>query len=230
MVNIQTLTKSYGELEVLHIDDLIIESGETFGLVGNNGAGKTTLFSLILDLIRPSKGEVLINGSNVSVSEDWKKGTGAYLSQSFLLDFLIPEEYFEFIAGLHGWGKSDVNHFLGLFNEFFNDEILEGKKYIRDLSKGNQQKVGIVGSLIGDPELVILDEPFASLDPTSQARLKAIIKELDSRDKTILISSHDLNHVSEVCERIVILEKGQVVRDIQNSEDALAELKSYFSV
>ena len=127
--------------------------------------------------------------------------------------------------------KADVAKFISQFDEFFNDEIVGKKKYLRDLSKGNQKKAGIVAAMMGNPQVVILDEPFANLDPTTQIRLKTIIKELtENRDITVLISSHDLTHVTEVCERIVVLDKGNVVKDIETSAETLKELESYFSV
>lgn len=229
MIQINNLSKAYGGQIVLQIPELHIPSGQSFGLVGNNGAGKTTLFSLLLDLIQPYQGEVLINGINVARSADWKNFTGAFLDESFLIGFQTPEEYFEFTGSLFGLNRSDVFQFLEKFAVLFNDEILGKKKFIRDLSKGNQKKVGIAAALIGDPDLVVLDEPFANLDPTSQIRLKQLIRELDD-DKTVLISSHDLNHVTEVCQRIVVLEKGEVIKDIFTREDTLQELEAYFSV
>jgi len=127
--------------------------------------------------------------------------------------------------------KADVDTFLQQFTEMFNDEILGKRKYLRDLSKGNQKKAGIVGALMGSPEVIILDEPFANLDPTTQIRLKKIIKELTlNRDITVLISSHDLTHVTEVCERIVVLDKGNVVKDLNTSAETLKELESFFTV
>ena len=116
------------------------------------------------------------------------------------------------------------------FEDFFHGEILNQKKYLRDLSKGNQKKAGIVAAMIGNPEVVILDEPFANLDPTTQIRLKGIIKDLaETKGVTVLISSHDLMHVTEVCERIVVLEKGQIVKDLATSELTLKELEAHFS-
>jgi ABC-2 type transport system ATP-binding protein len=101
---------------------------------------------------------------------------------------------------------------------------------LRDLSKGNQKKVGLIGALIGNPEVVILDEPFANLDPSTQIRLKQLIKsETQNTHTTFLISSHDLTHVTEVCDRIVVLEKGQVINDLQTSTETLKELEKYFS-
>ena len=223
MITINNIKKSYEGKSVLDIPSLTIPHGENFGLVGNNGAGKTTLFSLLLDLIKASNGEILSKETNVASTEEWKKYTGSFLDEGFLLDFLTPNEYFEFTGKLYGMNKSDVNDFLNPYSEFFNDEILGSKKYIRDLSKGNQKKVGIAAALLGNPEILILDEPFANLDPTSQIRLKAIINDLRV-EKTVLISSHDLNHVTEVCNRIVVLDKGEVVKDIETSPATLEEL------
>lgn len=227
MINIKNLSKSYQGKTVLNIDHLEIPSGERFGLVGNNGAGKTTLFSLLLDLIKASSGEVQIQGVKVAGSQDWKQFTGAYLDENFLIGFLTPEEYFYFVGDLYGMNKADVSTFLEQFDNFFHEEVLRQGKYIRDLSKGNQKKVGIAAALLGDPEVIILDEPFANLDPSSQIKLKSLIKEL-GREKTILISSHDLTHVTEVCERIVVLERGEITRDIRTESQTLQELEVYF--
>ncbi|MCB0565348.1 MAG: ATP-binding cassette domain-containing protein [Phaeodactylibacter sp.] len=228
MITIQNLCKQYGHNVVLDIPELAIPAGQRFGLVGNNGAGKTTLFSLLLDLIRPVRGAVFIEEKNVGESSEWKSFTGSFLDDSFLIGFLSPEEYFQFVGKLYGMNTSDVSEYLNRFEAFFNGEILDRGKYVRDMSKGNQKKVGIAAALMGAPRLVVLDEPFANLDPSSQIRLKNIIREL-GRDKTILISSHDLAHVTEVCERIVVLEKGKLIRDIHANRDTLRELEAYFS-
>ena len=230
MISFTNVSKVYAKQAVLDILLLEIPKGQTFGLVGNNGAGKTTMFSCLLDLIKPSKGVVKNNNVNVRESEDWKSFTSAYLDESFLIGYLMPEEYFYFIGELRGVSKREVDRFLNQFEDLFNGEILKGKKYIRDLSKGNQKKVGIVAALIGEPEVIILDVPFANLDPTTQIRLKKIIKKLSQdRNITVLISSHDLQDVTEVSERIVLLEKGKVVRDIKTSKETLKELESYFT-
>ena len=230
MISFTNVSKVYAKQSVLDILLLEIPKGQTFGLVGNNGAGKTTMFSCLLDLIKPSKGVVKNNNVNVRESEDCKSFTSAYLDESFLIGYLMPEEYFYFIGELRGVSKREVDQFLNQFEDLFNGEILKGKKYIRDLSKGNQKKVGIVAALIGEPEVIILDEPFANLDPTTQIRLKKIIKKLSQdRNITVLISSHDLQDVTEVSERIVLLEKGKIVRDIKTSKETLKELESYFT-
>ena len=231
MITIDTVSKKYGKAEVLNIDALEIPTGQSFGLVGNNGAGKTTLFNILLDLIRPTTGAIVTNDISVNKSEAWKKFTGSFIDESFLISYLTPEEYFQFIGDLRGINKADIKEFLGQFDEFFNDEVLEKKKYLRDLSKGNQKKVGIVAAMMGNPKVVVLDEPFANLDPTTQIRLKKILKTLtDNKAVTVLVSSHDLSHVTEVCERIVVLDKGCLVKDIETSQETLKELESYFSV
>lgn len=229
MITAQNLTKKYGNQVVLNIENLEIPKGQSFGLVGNNGAGKTTFFSLLLDLIQPSSGRIESNGISVSESEEWKTFTSSFIDETFLISYLTPEEYFYFIGELRGRNKADVDALLSNFEDFFHGEILGQKKYLRDLSKGNQKKAGIVASFIGDPEVIVLDEPFANLDPTTQIRLKAIIKDLAAqKGVTVLVSSHDLMHVTEVCERIVVLNKGEVVKDIQTSAETLRELESFF--
>jgi ABC-2 type transport system ATP-binding protein len=230
MITIENLTKKYGVQTVLNIEELSIPTGQSFGLVGNNGAGKTTLFSLLLDLIQPTSGHIINNEVQVNTSEAWKPFTSSFIDETFLIGYLTPEEYFYFIGDLRGQNKADVNALLAQYQDFFHDEILGQKKYLRDLSKGNQKKAGIVASFIGNPKVVILDEPFANLDPTTQIRLKQIIKELTlQEDVTVLISSHDLIHVTEVCQRIVVLNKGEVVKDIETSTETLKELETFFT-
>ncbi|MCB0461638.1 MAG: ABC transporter ATP-binding protein [Flavobacteriaceae bacterium] len=230
MITANNLSKSYKGVQVLNLQSLDIPRGQSFGLVGNNGAGKTTFFSLLLDLIKPTTGHIKSKDILVQESEDWKPFTSSFIDESFLIGYLTPEEYFYFIGDLRGQNKADVDNLLAKFEDFFHGEIIGRKKYLRDLSKGNQKKAGIVAALIGNPEVIILDEPFANLDPTTQIRLKQIIKELTkNREVTVLISSHDLMHVTEVCERIVVLEKGEVVKDLATSEATLKELELHFA-
>lgn len=230
MISANNLSKSYKGVQVLNLPSLDIPRGQSFGLVGNNGAGKTTFFSLLLDLIKPTTGNIKSNDILVQESEDWKPFTSSFIDESFLIGYLTPEEYFYFIGDLRGQNKADVDNLLAKFEDFFHGEIIGRKKYLRDLSKGNQKKVGIVAALIGNPEVIILDEPFANLDPTTQIRLKQIIKELTkNRDVTVLISSHDLMHVTEVSERIVVLEKGEIVKDLATSEATLKQLELHFA-
>lgn len=230
MIETFNLTKAYNEQVVLDLPNLKINKGESFGLVGNNGAGKTTFFMLILDLIRSTTGEVKINNGNVAGDDEWKKITGSFLDENFLIDFLSPEEYFEFLANIQQLPKGDLEQFYKDFETFFNGEVLNKKKYIRELSRGNQQKVGIAAALLTRPDILVLDEPFNGLDPTTQIRLINLLNDLKTQTGiTMLISSHDLNHVTEVCERILVLHEGKVYKDIKKSSTTLKELEEYFA-
>jgi ABC-2 type transport system ATP-binding protein len=231
MIEIRNLTKVYGKQTVLNIPELNIGKGESFGLVGNNGAGKTTMFRCVLDLIRPNTGTVLSKNNNVATTENWKYYTGSYLDDAFLVDFLTPEEYFRFVADVYSLSAGDLELFYQEFEDFFNGEILGKRKLIRNLSSGNRQKIGIAAALMPKPELIVLDEPFNSLDPTTQIRLKTILKSWQKeKDITTLISSHDLNHITEVCNRIVVLHEGIMVQDLITNPDTLRVLEEYFAV
>ncbi len=231
MLTVNNIGKVYNGKIAVDINELHIATGEIIGLVGNNGAGKTTFFRLILDLIRADRGEILSKDKSITTSEDWKQYTAAYLDEGFLISYLTPEEYFYFVGKLHNRSKADIDEYLQGFVSFFDGAILKSGKYIRDLSKGNQFKVGIAACILQNPELLMLDEPFANLDPSSQSRLIQMLKELhDKKRMTILISSHDLNHITDVCQRILLMEKGRIIKDLQTSEDTLNELESYFKV
>jgi len=232
MIQIEDLKKRYDQDTVVDISDLHIPRGECFGLVGNNGAGKTTLFQLILDLVRPTDGSVFIEGENVQSSEEWKKITGAYLDRHMLLTYLTADEYFNFLRKIYGMSKEDLQIHITKFEPLFNGEITGYKKYIRDLSKGNLKKVGIASAMMGNKQIVLLDEPFENLDPTSQNRLKQIISdEIGKKEITFLISSHDLIHVTDICNRIVLLEKGLIKQDLKAPKEEMADaLNAYFHV
>ena len=230
MITVNQLKKQYKNAVVLDVENLEIPSGQCFGLVGNNGAGKTTLFRIMLDLVRATAGTVMINGENVAKTEAWKAKVGAYLDEHMLLSYLTPDEYFESLRKIYGMSEADLRLHLEKFVELFNDEVLGKKKYIRDLSKGNLKKVGIAAALMGNPDVVFLDEPFENLDPSSQIRLKKLVlRETENSRRTFLISSHDLNHVTEICDRIVLLEKGKIIRDLREKEAMMSELEAYFT-
>lgn len=239
-ISIRQLKKSFGENIAVDIDQLKIESSTILGIVGNNGAGKTTLFRLMLDLLCPDAGSVEITAkkkdkstftTNVRVSEEWKPFTGAYIDNGFLIDFLTPEEFFEFIAKINGIAKESLYEKLKDYKPFMNGEILSQRKLIRDMSSGNKQKIGIISALINSPQLLILDEPFNFLDPTSQNCLKTILSEYKCRTgATILISSHNVAHTTNISDRIIIMEKGRIIKDLKNEEEKTeTELETYFS-
>ena len=229
MIKINDLKKAYVKRIVLSIDHLTIHKGELVGIVGNNGAGKTTLLSLILDLIGPTTGTVESKDQLVSKTDDWKNYTGSYLNEGFLIPFLTPLEFLEYVGELHGLNSLDVRDFLKGSAAFYAEDIAS-KKYIRELSAGNRNKVGILASMISGPEILILDEPFSNLDPSSQSWLKMNLKKLNDDGMTIIISSHDLKHVTDICNRIVLLEEGEIIQDINTNSETLVELENYFNV
>lgn len=232
MIIINKLQKNFGEKKAVDIENYIINQGEMLGLVGNNGAGKTTLFRLILDLLKTNAGNVTINDIDVSKSEEWKKFTGAFIDDGFLIDYLTPEEYFYFIGKMYGLKKEEVDERLTQFERFMNGEVVGQKKFIRNFSAGNKQKIGIISAMLHYPQLLILDEPFNFLDPSSQSVIKHLLKKYnEEHNATVIISSHNLNHTVDVCPRIALLEHGVIIRDIQNENNsAEKELEDYFNV
>ena len=232
MITINKLQKNFGEKKAVDIENYIINQGEMLGLVGNNGAGKTTLFRLILDLLKTDAGNVTINDIDVSKSEEWKKFTGAFIDDGFLIDYLTPEEYFYFIGKMYGLKKEEVDERLTQFERFMNGEVIGQKKFIRNFSAGNKQKIGIISAMLHYPQLLILDEPFNFLDPSSQSVIKHLLKKYnEEHNATVIISSHNLNHTVDVCPRIALLEHGVIIRDIQNENNsAEKELEDYFNV
>ena len=231
MIEIKNLLKQFGETKAVDIDNYVIQKGDMLGLVGNNGAGKTTLFRLILDLLQADNGNVTIDGIDVSKSEDWKMTTGEFIDDGFLIDYLTPEEYFYFIGKVYGLSKQEIDERLKPFEHFMNGEVIGQKKYIRNYSAGNKQKVGIISAMIHHPQLLILDEPFNFLDPTSQLVIKQLLKKYhDEHNATVIISSHNLNHTVDICSRIALMEHGKIIRDLMNENNsAEQELENYFN-
>lgn len=230
MITVSNLKKQFGQTVASDIPAFEIKDGEILGLVGNNGAGKTTLFRMILDLLKTDEGQVTINDVNPSESEQWKDSTGAYIDDSFLVDFLTPEEFFAFLGKINNIPQEEIDERLKAYERLASGEIFGQKKLIRNLSAGNRQKVGIISALIMRPKLVILDEPFNFLDPSSQNVLKHILTDYNRETgATILISSHNLAHTIDISTRIALLEKGQIIRDLPNTEgSARTELETYF--
>ena len=244
-IQIENLKKSFGEKVAVDIEQYEIRDGEMLGLVGNNGAGKSTLFRLMLDLVKADGGRVLMHPSeeeqsqgiaqgsvDVAHTEDWKDWTGAFVDESFLIDYLTPDEYFQFIGRISGRKQEEVDTFLQDFEQFMAGEVAGQKKLIRNLSAGNKQKVGIVGAMLLQPKVLILDEPFNFLDPSSQSAIKRLLQEYNrNTGATILVSSHNLQHTVDICPRIALLEHGVIIRDIDNTDgQAAKELESYFEV
>jgi len=237
-LTVENVKKTFGEKVALDIERYAIHSGEIIGLVGNNGAGKTTLFRIILDLLHADQGSVTIDGEvdgqllsfNTADSEDWKAYTGAYVDSGFLIDYLTPEEYFRFIAKISGISDEVLKERLLQFDGFMNGEVLGQKALIRNLSMGNKQKVGIIGAMLHYPKLLILDEPFNFLDPTSQMQMKYLLQTYhQEHGATIIVSSHNLGHTIDICTRITLLEHGTIIKDYDKDYAQLtSEIESYF--
>lgn len=242
-LSIENLTKVYGSKKAVNIPSLHIRSGEIVGLVGNNGAGKSTLLRLILDLIKADSGRVLSDGVDVTGAADgsladfnsvdnlaWKHYTGSFIDGRFLIDFYTPEEYFHFIGRLYGLSEESVDARLQNFAPLMHDEILGTNKYIRNFSEGNRQKIGIIGAMLIQPKVLLLDEPFNYLDPSSQITVARLIQENNRAfGTTTIISSHNLSFVSDISSRILLLEKGEVIKDLPNADgSAIAQLEDYF--
>ncbi len=230
MITISNLTKVYGDTTVLNIPELTIRQGELIGLVGNNGAGKSTMLRLILDLIKADTGHVELMGQKVNESTDWKYKTGSFVDGSFLIDFLTPEEYFAFIAKAYNISKELMDERLAEYHTLMNGEVLGTKKYIKNFSEGNKQKTGIIGAMFINPDILLLDEPFNYLDPSSQITVSRLIHKMNKElGCTVIISSHNLNLVSDISSRILLLEKGNIIKDLPNTQgEAITELENYF--
>lgn len=238
--NLVGLIKKFGDKTAVSIPDFSIQQGEMLGLVGNNGAGKTTLFRLILDLLDPTEGRVEVNihqedGTeytlNPATCEDWKLYTGSYIDDGFLIEFLTAEEYFNFIAKVNNIPEKELHNILDKYRDFMGDEILNQKKLIREFSAGNKQKIGIVGALLNSPRILILDEPFNFLDPSSQNHLKQLLTQYNKEtNATIIVSSHNLQHTIEISSRIALMEQGCIIKDLDNKyQSAQEELNEYFN-
>ena len=230
MITINNLKKAFGQTIASAIPSFQVNDGDILGLVGNNGAGKTTLFRMLLDLLKPDEGTVMLDDFNPAESEEWKASTGAYIDEGFLIDFLTPEEYFAFIGKITDMPQDAVDERLKDFERLAAGEIFGQKKLIRNLSAGNKQKVGIISALFNRPKLLILDEPFNFLDPSSQNVLKHVLTEYNRETgATILISSHNLQHTVDISTRIALLEKGKIIRDLPNTDgSSRSELEDYF--
>jgi len=230
MIEITNLVKTFNKNIAVNIPTLKIDKGEIVGLIGNNGAGKTTTFRLMLDLIQADTGNVLMNKVDVVKNEGWKTYTGSFIDSNFLIDFFTPDEYFVFTGKLYGLNVGKIKERLAMFEKFMNEEILNQKKYIRHFSSGNKQKIGIIAAMMIYPEILILDEPFNFLDPSSQIEMKHLLQWLNGEfETTILISSHNLNYIHDVSSRILLMEKGIVIKDIANNDSGnITDIYHYF--
>ena len=230
-IEISNLKKVYGDKTVLDIPFLEIGEGELVGLVGNNGAGKTTMMRLLLDIIQAKDGYASICGKRVEQDAAWKEITGSFLDSSFLIDFYTPEEFFGFIAEVYSISKEELNERLREYEHLMNGEILGTGKLLKNFSMGNRQKIGIIGAMLINPKLLILDEPFNFLDPSSQIIVAKLIQKMNSElGATVLISSHNMASINDICTRILLLDKGKLIidnRHVPGHSDP--DLEAYFA-
>lgn len=227
MIKIQNLRKSFNGIAALNIESLEIHPGECVGIVGNNGAGKTTFFKSVLDLLKPDTGFVAVEDVYVNISADWQNHLNAFIDESFLIEFLKPKEYLSFILKMKN-SQFDVDELLADYSDFSNKDIDENKKYIRDLSTGTKVRIGVLSLLAGDPKYMIMDEPFAHLDPTSQAKLRKLIRAQKEKGRCVIVSSHNLQNIAESCDRVILIEAGMIKYDVEVSDESMQKLGEYF--
>lgn len=208
MLEVSNLKKTFGNLTAVDSVDFTIPGGTILGLIGQNGSGKTTTFRLILDLLHPDHGKVLWNGKPLSRSEYNQVG---YLPEERgLYPKVTIEKQLLYFAQLRGKSKKEIEPFIDDWMDKFK---VKGKKTdkVKTLSKGNQQKIQLISTLIHDPKLIILDEPFSGLDPVNADLLEKGIMEAKERGASIIFSSHNMNNVEELCDHLVMLRDGEVV-------------------
>ena len=230
MIEITDLKKNYKGSFQLNIQKLHVRKGDIIGFVGNNGAGKTTLFRLILDLIKRDSGKILIEGQDVKSSDTWRQNTSCFLDEGFLLSYLSVNEFISFKASVYQMLQDDIKREIEKWGTLLEDDPSIYKKMIKDLSTGNKQKVGIISAAMVNPSLLILDEPFNYLDPSSQIDVMKLLTKLNvEKGTTILLSSHNLEYVSDISSQVVLLENGSILKEFDTaSDDVASSLKDYF--
>jgi ABC-2 type transport system ATP-binding protein len=200
--------KSFGTFQAIEDLSMEVREGAMFGFLGANGAGKTTTMRMILDIIRPDSGQITWNGNDVR--EVPRQNWGYLPEERGLYPKMMVEEQLLFLARLNGLSKQDAKKELDEWFERFQINA-NRKKKIEELSKGNQQKIQFLAAIIHNPTILIMDEPFSGLDPVNANVLKEAFLEMHRRGKTIIFSTHQLEQVEEMCEDVVIINKGQTV-------------------
>ena len=220
MLKVNGVSKLYGDVKA--VDDLSFEvkKGEIFGLLGLNGAGKTTTFRMITGLLDPDSGSITLNGNQISY--DVTDKIGFLTEERSLLTKMTVLEQCLFYGTLKGMKKEEIIEKLDYYLDRFNINEYKNRK-IKELSKGNQQKIQFICSIINDPDLLILDEPFSGLDPINVELFKSIIVELSKKGSMIIFSSHRMDHVELFCKKILVLVKGKTVL-----EGYLDKIKSHY--
>ena len=218
MLKLENVRKTYGSLVAVDNLSFSVKNGEIFGLLGENGAGKTTTFRMIMGLLEPDKGKITLDGKKIDYKVTDK--IGFVTEERSLLTKLTVKEMIEYYGVLKGMNESDIDKKLDYWLEKF--EITEYKnKKIKELSKGNQQKIQFISAVINDPKLLILDEPFTGLDPINVNLLKDAVKELQKKGCSIIFSSHQMEYIEDFCEQLIILVHGRAI--LNGSLDEIKE-------
>ena len=218
MLKLENVRKTYGSLVAVDNLSFSVKNGEIFGLLGENGAGKTTTFRMIMGLLEPDKGKIILDGKKIDYKVTDK--IGFVTEERSLLTKLTVKEMIEYYGVLKGMDESNIDKKLDYWLEKF--EITEYKnKKIKELSKGNQQKIQFISAVINDPKLLILDEPFTGLDPINVGLLKDAVKELQKKGCSIIFSSHQMEYIEDFCEQLIILVHGRAI--LNGSLDEIKE-------
>jgi len=219
MLILKNIKKNYQNLVAVDNLSFEVSDGEIFGLLGENGAGKTTTFRMIMGLLEPNNGTISLDGKKIDYSTIDK--IGFVTEERSLLTKLTVKEQILYYGSLKGMSNSEILKKLDYWLDKFGIKDYENKK-IKELSKGNQQKIQFISAVINEPKLLILDEPFTGLDPINVKMLKDAIYELKEKGTSIIFSSHQMEYIEEFCEKLVILVKGKTIlegylEDIKNS-------------
>lgn len=234
MITVKNVTKKYGKFKAVDNISFEINDGEIIGLLGPNGAGKSTTMNILTGFIEPTEGEVIINGYNISKKPKKAKKCIGYMPEGVpLYKDMTVKEFVTYMAELKGVKKDEIKESV---EQAIQDTWLQNvrKVLIRNLSKGYKQRVSMAGALVGNPEIIILDEPTVGLDPKQIIEIRNLIKKL-GKDHTLIISSHILSEISQICERVIIINKGQIVavdspehlEDTVNVENAINIIVEY---
>lgn len=210
MITVKNVTKKYGKFKAVDNISFEINDGEIIGLLGPNGAGKSTTMNILTGFIEPTEGEVIINGYNISKKPKKAKKCIGYMPEGVpLYKDMTVKEFVTYMAELKGVKKEQIKESV---DQAIQDTWLQKvrKVLIRNLSKGYKQRVSMAGALVGNPEIIILDEPTVGLDPKQIIEIRNLIKKL-GKNHTLIISSHILSEISQICERVIIINKGQIV-------------------
>ncbi len=210
MIEVKNVTKKYGNTTAVDNISFDVKDGEVVGFLGPNGAGKSTTMNMITGFIEPTEGQIIVNGNDISKKTKKAKKQIGYMPESVPLYYeLTVKEFVNYMAELKFVGrkerKAEVEKAI---KETGLQEVQ--KKLIRNLSRGYKQRVSLAGALVGNPDVIILDEPTVGLDPKQITEIRSLIKELGKKH-TVILSTHILSEVSQICEKVVIINKGKIV-------------------